>query len=179
MTKKLVAAAMALLMFGAAAACGSEESKVVTQTVQATVTETATRTQERTATVTQTPPVTISSRGVLTGMVNGADSLGFVSSFARCSSGDKALMILRTVAYGKEGSKVVICSNGYKSYYRGVRDKPGDKGVYVNNVEPKDGLYVATNKDTAYYVSRKSLVIYQDGLVTSDERVVELAYRTS
>ncbi len=156
------------------AGCSSNEttqSATRTATVTNTVTEATTAT--KTTTVTKTAPARSGGRWVGNG-VNGADARGFTSGPARCNTSDSAILIVRTTAPGKAGSKVVICENDRGRYYRGARDKAGDAGISLGNVSVENGYYVARNGTTSYAVDANVLRIVQNNF-PSTETVIESA----
>ena len=173
----------------AAAVCmvsACSDSAVEPQAATATVTsevEVTTETSTETETVTITPTPT--SAPTQLGDVDGTDVRGFVNTPARCDRGDAVIVAARTGASTspptKTGSIMVICQTQQgELYYRGARDRPGDKGLTVSNVFKTSDGYVATVESDSrgdkydYVIERTNLRIAQNNILKSDEPVLQL-----
>lgn len=114
-----------------------------------------------------TPPTT-----TLAMLLPDADAQGFVSGGARCDSGDRAALVVRT-----EYSRAVVCTTtGQRLYYRGVRASD-NAGIELGHVEPMAGGFVAINDrdPTRYEVTHGGLRIVQDGREISYEPAIAAA----
>lgn len=101
-----------------------------------------------------------------------ADEQGFLSGGARCDSGDRAALVVRT-----EYSRAVVCTTAARHlYYRGVRVSDG-AGIELGHVQPMPGGFVAINDrdPTRYEVTHGGLRIVQDGREISYEPAIAAA----
>ena len=161
---------------------GAVEPQAATTTVTSEV-EVTTETSTETTTVTITPTPT--SAPTQLGDVDGTDVRGFVNTPARCDRGDAVVVAARTDQSTspptKTGSVVVICrAQQGELYYRGARDRSGDKGLTIFGVFKTSDGYVATvDSDSRgdkydYVIERKNLRIAQNNILKSDEPVLQL-----
>ena len=157
---------------------GAVEPQAATVTVTSEV-EVTTETSTETATVTVTPTSTQFSG------VDGTDTQGFVDTPARCDRGDAVIVAARTGASTspptKTGSVVVICQTQQDTlYYRGARDRPGDKGVTIFDAfKTRDGYVATVESDSRgdkydYVIEKENLRIAQNNVLKSDEPVWQL-----
>ncbi|TWS17771.1 hypothetical protein FK529_18940 [Tsukamurella asaccharolytica] len=106
--------------------------------------------------------------------IPGTDRLGFIGSRARCNTSDSVILLLRTTAQGRPGSKVAICRTSIGSlYYAGARDTPSDPGITIRNVESTAYGFTARNRDHVYEVSSSQLAIRKNGVTISLEPGVQ------
>lgn len=185
--KKIAPMVCGLALLASVAACGSnDEARPVnanaTSSERTTVPSVVTETSTETTTVTASPS---SASPHYVGHVDNTDSRGFLSGPARCDRGDLAFLVMRTeTGTSKPGSRVVLChAGGGEVYYRGARDKRGDKGITVEDVFHTRGDWVAQNGEHHYVIGlledigKVGLTISGPGnVVLSEEPEVEYAY---
>lgn len=101
-----------------------------------------------------------------------ADEQGFLTGGARCRTGDRAELVLRT-AY----STAVVCATpAQQLYYRGARSSDGAT-IELTDVARSPAGFVAINyaDPTSYEVTHHGLRIVHDGQLISDEPALESA----
>lgn len=171
--KRLVILAVGVVSLLVVTGCGPTETEKVSVTSSLETTASAV-TSTVTETVTSSTPAPTTSLHY-EGEAENADDQGFIGFAARCDQGDVALVIMRTEAAGGSGSRVVICYGGGDLYYRGMRDKQGDRGVTIRNVFRASNAYVAQASDGYSYVVKSDRLVISgpDNVVLSDEPAVE------